>query len=123
MDYIKVQKIIRRYRERLGINPSYLIHVNIVPESQWPKKYKVSGAGAWIQESATHPEYYINIRKDVLSGDVREVTQLIVHELLHIVFGELLKSIKKNYDYDQDGKLEEKLVMQMARAIVPTKER
>lgn len=118
-----LQSVMKRYRNRLGINPSYEIHLEIVPEHKWPKK--LDDAGAWVKESDTHPWFEIKLRKSYLQekeNNPRQITQLIVHELLHIVLGEILKDLKRNYNYDQDGKIEEKLVMQMARAIVPAKE-
>jgi len=115
--------IINRYRNRIGINPSYDINLNILSEEEWPKKMDTTTA--WIEESETHPVFELNLRKSYLQSlqlNSRQITQIIVHELLHIVFGETLKDLKKNYNYDQDGKIEEKLVMQMARAIVPARE-
>jgi hypothetical protein len=121
----RVERIVKKYRPRLGINPSYQVNVEIITESRWPKN--MSDAAAWIKEGNTHPVYTMNVRKSILvqydtENNPRQITQLVVHELLHIVFGEVLKDIKRNYNYDQDGKIEEKLVMQMARAIVPARE-
>lgn len=121
----RIEKIVKKYRNRLGINPSYIIDVLIITEANWPKK--LDDTAAQIVENETHPLFTIHIRKACLvghdvDGSSRQITQLVVHELLHIVFGEVLKELKRNYNYDQDGKIEEKLAMQMARAIVPARE-
>jgi len=120
-----LQKIVNRYRKRLGINPSYIVKIEIVPDITWNRDKSLRDSNAALLEDTDHPKYTIQIRKNFLEEEkdnYREVTQYLVHELLHIIFGEVLKDLKRNYSYDQDGMIEEKLVMQMARAIVLTKD-
>lgn len=116
----ELEKLVKRYRKRLGVDPVWVIYVRVIPESQIKKADK--DCDAWIEDESTHPVAHMNITQSALTrlkGHPRLITRLIVHELLHVVIGDAFKELKKNYNYDKDGMIEESLVMRLARAIVP----
>ena len=115
-----LERIIKRYRKRLSVDQTYLVTVEIVPEKKVSKHFQ--DADAWVEESTSHPIYSIKVRKSIVdryADQPRCMIRLLVHELLHIVVGDSFKDLKKNYDYDKDGTIEETLVMRLAKAIVP----
>jgi hypothetical protein len=115
----ELEDIVKKYRRRLGIDPTYSIQVIVPTKSQIPKRCRINDA--WIQQSSTHPYYYLFIPRASLvkwKDHPGCITRLIVHELLHIVIGESFLKVNKRYDYRKDGLVEETLVARMAKAIV-----
>lgn len=116
----ELEKLVKRYRKRLGVDPVWVIHVKVVQDDKVKKTDK--NCDAWIEDEESHPIAKMSIRQAALfrlKNYPRLITRLIVHELLHLVIGDAFKDLKKNYDYDKDGMIEEALVMRLAKAVVP----
>ena len=114
----ELEKLIARYRKRLGIPERYILYTSVVKEKDWLPVH--ANDEAYIRDSKNYPKSDLFLRyKTLKEKSDTHVRRLICHELLHIIIGTMFQRLKPNYSYGKQGKVEEELVILMSYAIVP----
>lgn len=116
--------LVKRFRKRIGIDPVWTISIKIIRDEHSTGRIP-SDSQASIHIDDTHPQAEIRVRRSYLQQCKkypRFIQRIIMHELLHIPIGEAMEKFKPGYGRDpsdKDSKVEEILVIRMARALVP----
>ena len=124
----ELEKIIHRYRKRIGIDTVCSINLRIEPIPT--KKSRLSNpthkilTDAWIKRESSHPIYTLCISRRYLVDNKnypKHIIRTIVHELFHILIEDTFKRLKPSYTYNntKDALVEETLVIRLARALIP----
>lgn len=117
--HTKLKEIVEKWRNIIGVDPIYIIHI-----AESTEEY----GQAWIEGLGlqnVHPEVTIFFNSEWLNENKYKeeiITEIIIHELVHIIVYQLIIAIDPNYEYKgMKAFANEVLTMKITEAIMKTK--
>jgi hypothetical protein len=112
----KLEEIVNKWRDIVGVDPIYLIEIIESPDNDFP---------AWIDGLSLdnpHPTVNMFINANWLQKNKRnekEIISTIIHELVHIMIWDQIIQINPEYKYvGVQARANEVLTMKITKAII-----
>jgi Zn-dependent protease with chaperone function len=113
----KLDELVTKWRAIIGVDPIYIIEIIESPDD--------NGFPAWVDGLSLdnpHPVVHVIINSEWLQKNKyneEEITEIVIHELLHIVLFDTIIMIDPNYKYEGiKARANELLTMKMTAALM-----